>query len=412
MNADRMKMEQFLLQINMHPDVVDMMSTVDDMMEDMKRGLNGKPASMEMLPTFIEVDSRIPLGEKVIVLDAGGTNLRAALVSFTPEGKSLIEDFTKCPMPGTCGKEASRDEFFNTMAALVNPLVNRGGKIGFCFSYPTEVFSDKDGRLLHWTKEVQASEVVGRKVGADLRDALSGQGVSNPPEVVILNDTVATLLAGKASHAGRSWGGYLGLILGTGTNTCYVESNVSFGKLPDLDLSRRQVVNCESGNFNYRHGGQADKKLCSLTERADFHVFEKMISGKYFGPLVTQTVLLAGEAGLFSNEAFDALKKLGEISTKDADNYAHNPSDTENPLVSLMKTKGSSSDIPRLWFLIDALLERAAKLTSANLAASVLKGVRGSGPLSPTCITIDGTTYYRYYRFQHRVESCCGGGAD
>ena len=75
-----------------------------------------------------------------------------------------------------------------------------------------------------------------------------------------------------------------------------------------------------------------------------------------------------------------------------------------NSVVAAVKKNGSGADAARLWFILDALLERGAKLTAANLAASVLKGDNASGPLAPTCLTIDGTTYYRYYRFQHRVE--------
>ena len=405
MNPDRKITEQFLNKTDMHPDRINMKSTVDDMIDDMKRGLNGESSSMEMIPTYMEVDSDIPVGEKVIVLDAGGTNLRAALVSFNTGGEAVIESFSKQPMPGTQGVEVSPEVFFDSMASLVQPLADRGEKIGFCFSYPTEIFPDKDGRLIRWTKEVLAPAVVGRNIGSDLKDALIRRGVPNPPDVVILNDTVATVLAGKASQTGRDWGGYVGLILGTGNNTCYVESNTAIGKIRSLDPSRGQVINCESGSFTSRFRGEADKILCGLTELPDSHLMEKMLSGRYFGPLVSQTVLLAGEAGLFSKGAFTSIKNLGEISTKDADNYSHNPGDTGNALVSAMKSSGNNSDAERLWFLIDALLERAAKLTAANLAAAVLKGQSKSGPLTPTCITIDGTTYYRYYRFQYRVES-------
>ncbi len=405
MISDKKKSEQFLIGAEMHPERIDMKSMVEDMMDDMRRGLNGEPASMEMLPTYIEADSQIPENKKVIVLDAGGTNLRAALVSFDSDGKPVIKDFIKHPMPGAQGDEVSRAEFFDSMAALVEPLADKGEKLGFCFSYPTEIFPDKDGLLTHWTKEVQAPEVVGRMIGSDLKDALSERGISNPPEVVILNDTVATVLTGMASQTNRDWGGYIGLILGTGINTCYVESNAEIGKLQGLNPSRRQVVNCESGNYLCRYQGRADEIFCNLTERSDFHVFEKMISGRYFGPLVTQTVLLAGKAGLFSKGMFAFLEEYGEISTKDADNYIHNPSDPSNPLVAAVKSSGSDSDAQRLWFIIDTLLERAAKLTAANLAAAVLKGKGGRGPLNPTCITIDGTTYYRYYRFQYRMES-------
>lgn len=405
MNPDKKTADQFLSKINMHPEGIDLKSTVDHMMDEMKRGLNGESSSLAMIPTYMEVASDIPVNEKVVVLDAGGTNLRAALVSFTTEGKPVIEDFSKHAMPGTQGFEVKREEFFDAMAALLEPLIGRGGKIGFCFSYPTEIFPDKDGRLLHWTKEVLAPDVVGRSIGTELKNALAGRGVSKIPEVVILNDTVATLLTGMVSQTGRDWGGYTGFILGTGTNICYVESNAAIGKIDGLNPAHSQVINCESGSFTSRYRGEADKILCGLTEKPESHWLEKMLSGRYFGPLATQTVLLAGQAGLFSSGAFTAMKDIGEISTKDADNYTHNPSDTSNTLVAAVKAAGNSSDKQRLWFLIDALLERAAKLTAANLAASVLKGQSGCGPLAPTCLTIDGTTFYRYYRFQHRVES-------
>lgn len=405
MNPGKKTVDQFLNKIDMHPEGIDLKSTVDHMMDEMKRGLNGEPSSLAMIPTYVEVASDIPTNEKVVVLDAGGTNIRAALVSFTTDGKPVIEDFSKHPMPGTQGFEVSRGEFFDTMAALLEPLIGRGGKIGFCFSYPSEIFPDKDGRLLHWTKEVLAPTVVGRKIGADLKDALAERGIASPPELVLLNDSVATVLTGKASQTERDWGGYTGFILGTGTNTCYVESNAAIGKIDGLDPARSQVINCESGSFTSRYRGEADKILCGLTEMPESHWLEKMLSGRYFGPLVTQTVLLAGQMGLFSSEAFTVMKNLGEISTRDADNYTHNPSGTGNALVDAVKAAGNASDAGRLWFIIDALLERAAKLTAANLAASVLKGQSVSGPLAPTCLTIDGTTYYRYYRFRHRVES-------
>ena len=389
----------------MHPESIVLASTVDHMLDEMTRGLNGEDSSLAMIPTYIESDASIPANEKVVVLDAGGTNLRAALLSFDAEGEPIIEDFSKHPMPGTRGREVGREEFFDSLAALAEPLVNRGSKIGFCFSYPTEIFPDRDGRLIHWSKEIKAPEVEGRMIGSDLRAALSDRGISTPPEIVILNDTVATLLTGKAASAHRDWGGYVGFILGTGTNTCYVESNAAIGKTKNLDPSGSQVINCESGNYACRNRGRADESLGALTQKPETYWLEKMLSGGYFGALATHNVKLASQAGLFTPAAVEALEGIGEFSTKDADNYAHNPFGSGNALVDAMKKSGTAADAARLWFLNDSLLERASRLTAANLAASVLKGRGGGGPLKPHCLTIDGTTYYRYYRFQARVET-------
>ena len=76
------------------------------------------------------------------------------------------------------------------------PVADKSDRIGFCFSYACEVASDGDAKLLHWTKQIQAPEIVGQWIGAELKKRLSFQ----PSKLLVLNDTVTTLLAGKASE--------------------------------------------------------------------------------------------------------------------------------------------------------------------------------------------------------------------
>ncbi len=75
MNPEKTVADRFLHDNAMHPDHVKMESTVDHMMAEMTNGLNGKPSSLAMIPTYMEVDTDIPSDEKVVVLDAGGTTL-------------------------------------------------------------------------------------------------------------------------------------------------------------------------------------------------------------------------------------------------------------------------------------------------------------------------------------------------
>ena len=63
------------------------------------------------------------------------------------------------------------------------------------FHILTEILPDKDGRLLQFCKEVQAPEVVGELIGKKLLETLGME----EKQIVILNDTVATLLAGKSA---------------------------------------------------------------------------------------------------------------------------------------------------------------------------------------------------------------------
>jgi len=72
---------------------------------------------------------------------------------------------------------------------------------------------------------------VRRDIG--LGQALNRLGVRQDKHFVLLNDTVATLLAGRAETSGRRFDSYIGFILGTGTNTSYVEHNRSIRKAKD-----------------------------------------------------------------------------------------------------------------------------------------------------------------------------------
>ena len=112
-------------------------------------------------------------------------------------------------MPGLEG-EISKDEFFQTIAQYVRPLAEKCDRIGFCFSYPSEILPDKDGRLIHFCKEVQAPGVVGQLIGKNLLEALG----MPEKQIVLLNDTVATLLAGKSASLGRDYDSFIGFILG------------------------------------------------------------------------------------------------------------------------------------------------------------------------------------------------------
>ena len=59
------------------------------------------------------------------------------------------------------GEEASAEDFYEAICAGLLPVAERFDHIGFCFSYPSEILLNRDGRLLRWTKEIQIPEMVG-----------------------------------------------------------------------------------------------------------------------------------------------------------------------------------------------------------------------------------------------------------
>lgn len=389
----------FLADNKMSSDQVDVDKICSMFLDEMGKGLSGTKSSLMMIPTYIETEADIPLGKSVIVLDAGGTNFRTATVRFDKPGVPTITKFQKYPMPGTGSEgDVSKLEFFDRIAGFIKESISDSSKIGFCFSYPTEIYPSGDGKLIHFVKEVKATEVEGAMIGENLLIALKRNGLDHNKNIVILNDTVATLLAGKAQE--KQYESYIGFILGTGTNCSYIENNSRISKVKELD-NGSQAINMESGQFDLFNGGLLDLEFMSTTDKPKEGRFEKMISGAYQGPLAVLILKKAAEAGLFSDEFKADILKFSELKPVIMDRFLNNPGDTSNPLGKLCNTK---SDRIILFTLMDQLIERAAKLTASQLAAVVLKTEKGDDPTFPVSITADGTTFYKTRGLKFRTE--------
>ncbi|MGD8500132.1 MAG: hypothetical protein PVJ86_05765, partial [Phycisphaerales bacterium] len=328
----RDKVRRFLKDNAMYHDDIDMGACCDVFMEEMRGGLAGEDSSLAMIPTYIEVGKEIPAGRPVIVLDAGGTNFRVATVCFNESGNPVIENFVQKPMPGL-DKEADKEEFFRTIVNYMADVVDSSSSVGFCFSYPTEILPSKDGRLIRFCKEVKAKQVEGELIGQNLVAAVEAAGYKGERRVVILNDTVATLLAGMSAFGKRAFDSYIGFILGTGSNCCYVESNRNITKKDDLDPNKEQVVNVESGSFGKAPRGTIDLQLDESTLDPGKYTFEKMFSGAYFGALAAKALQQASREGLFSRTLADELIAAEYLQTKDINDFMRFPLGN-NPLAT------------------------------------------------------------------------------
>ena len=155
--------------------------------EEMTAGLSGEKSSLRMIPTFLSAEALPKEGAPVIVLDAGGTNLRVALMEFVPGQGPRETYFQTVPMLGTQGKLTAQ-EFYNGLAALVAPIADKSEHIGFCFSFPCEILPDLDGRVLHFDKEVDVEGAEGTVLGEGLRAALERLGKPHRHSLVVIID--------------------------------------------------------------------------------------------------------------------------------------------------------------------------------------------------------------------------------
>ena len=362
------KTEAFLNSWHLGPDSIDMDQYCSQFLQEMDAGLAGKNSSLAMIPSYTTTEVSIQPGSSVIVLDAGGTNFRTCLVTFDEELVPHISHFKKCGMPGV-KHETSAQEFFKILANEVEPLIDLSDHIGFCFSYAAKITADHDGIPIVFSKEIKAPEVIGMPVGASLLNELAvrGHNITNK-KVAVVNDTVATLLAGKAAAGTTAYGGFVGFILGTGTNTAYVEKNSKITKAK-INSNGSQIINVESGNFDLIVG-PLDKRFIDSTKNPDDYHFEKVISGAYLGKFAHLVVSQAIEEQILSERFSKLFATITPLDTTRMSHYLEMPNNKEYDLVKCITNE---EDATALYVILDAVIASEAKLTAVNLSAAVLK---------------------------------------
>jgi len=414
---DPLTLSEFARYYGFHYDRIDPAGLVEDVLFEMDRGLNGQTSSLPMIPAYISPAAAATPGKTVIALDAGGTNLRSALVTFDESGKALATDSRKTPMPGTEGPVGA-DAFFDEIAAHAAPLIEKAGAglegIGFCFSYPMEITKEADAVLLAFSKELDAPEVIGKTIGAGLRDALGRRKVAAPERIVMLNDTVATLLSGlsQRSAQGEFRGGesrvdaeagpLVGFILGTGFNTAYPEKNIP--KIGFDSPSRPQIVVCESGSFAHRYMGLLDREHDSATKNPGDYTFEKATAGAYLGTLTFHIIRQALKDGLFSFAKQDEFLSWPLLRTKDLNAFLHAPLARSGVIAELFGDDERDA-ISAFAYIASLITQRSALLSAAMVAAAVEKAGGGRDPFVPVSVAVDGTTFAVFKGMRSSLES-------
>eukprot|EP00916_Digyalum_oweni_P013041 GHVL01021437.1.p1 GENE.GHVL01021437.1~~GHVL01021437.1.p1 ORF type:complete len:445 (+),score=95.38 GHVL01021437.1:23-1357(+) len=256
-------------------------------------------SSLRMLDTCV---AHLPTGSETGVyysIDIGGTNYRSHRINLKNKKTKIARIKTAIPADVKSVNTEGR-ELFDRLAEQMATLMIREGdltieeqqkliecnnknepiecrfEVSFTFSFAIKQETIKSAYLLHWTKEFETSGVVGEEVCQLLNDAFKRKGV--PAEVgVIMNDTVSTLLAGCYENTNCR----IGVILGTGTNACYLDENYKNGQ---------KVVNIEWGGYDKLPFTSVDDDLDRESSCPGEQRLEKIVSGAYIGEVVTRLI--------------------------------------------------------------------------------------------------------------------------
>ena len=332
----------------------------DQLINRIEEGLSGPDQEVRCIPAYLR-PPKPGLRGQAIVVDAGGTNMRAAWLELGDgEPKFLAGPFSGL-LPDGRERPCGREEFFEAQAELVRRLgAPKGLPLGYCFSYPAEVTPEGDARLLHWTKSIQVTGVEGTLVGTGLAETIGGVS-----QVKVLNDTVAALMGGAALGGGK-FDNYIGLIVGTGTNMAtFIEERqiVKLGRTSGEYLA----VNLESGNYNPPHLTQWDDEVDQASNNPGKQRFEKAVSGFYL-PYVFERVC-PGVAG------FDPKEGSGQLS-------------------AIAQSQDARAARAARW-----VLDRSADLVAAGLAA-----VAHFSNLKQMGVQAEGGLFWKVEGYSSRVQ--------
>lgn len=349
----------FLARHGLTLDAIDCEACLAHLTDEMENGLRGE-GNIPMLPSYLSTALRPTPGAACCVLDAGGTNLRAAAAVFDENGQCHLSHLSAVPMPGTEG-ELSSGEFFRRLADITAGLPHRA-RIGFCFSYNVLLDRTLDGVLEAWCKEVRVPEALGMPVGASLRHAVG----DSCHRINVLNDSVAALLgAASEDHDVR-----LGLILGTGINICYEESCANIPKVPRDLLSHSIIISTEIGEFRGIPKSTFDRELIAASDDPALAHAEKQCAGGYLGELISLAWQTAAEEGVISSGFYDKTFSLPEISNYLAGEETSIPSDENAKAIARAMVARSAK--------IAAILTAGAVLRCTNQGEDIAIAVEGS----------------------------------
>ncbi|XP_064314685.1 hexokinase-3 isoform X2 [Phalacrocorax carbo] len=219
------------------------------MRREMELGLgreSNAKSSVRMLPTYVcSTPDGTERGE-FLALDLGGTNFRVLVVRVALDGIHMASEIYVIPtaiMQGT--GEALFDHIIECIMdfQLKQDLMEQVLPLGFTFSFPCQQLGLDKAVLLSWTKGFSASGCVGKDVVQLLREAAQRKQHLGLKVVAVVNDTVGTMMSCGYDDPKCE----IGLIVGTGTNACYMEEMQNVGTV-EGDQGR-MCINMEWGAF-------------------------------------------------------------------------------------------------------------------------------------------------------------------
>ncbi|XP_037043340.1 hexokinase type 2-like [Bradysia coprophila] len=375
--------------------------------------LTEQPSSLQMENTYIP---ELPNGTEdgqFLALDLGGTNFRAILLHLE-HGNVIREEVKRYHIPDEL-RTGSGLKLFDFLAECLVDFVSEQDledvplPLGFTFSFPMSHHSLDSGYLVTWTKTFNCPDVVNMDVVKLLQQSLEKYGHNHIEVMAILNDTTGTLVEGaRIDNRTR-----IGIVLGTGSNACYVERA---DRVQHWETERHNehhvIINIEWGAFGDNGSldflkTEFDRSLDLRSLLATSFTFEKYISGNYLGELVRTVLETLWDKKLFLTKAPPELFPLEWNFTSDLISLIEQDTidGQQHRIKKILSDFGyeqrhyDDDDLATIQFVSALTSYRAAKLVSITTAIMLNRMDE-----EDITIAIDGSLYKHHPRMKTWLE--------
>jgi len=388
--------------------------------QEMDAGLGvatNEKADIKMYPTFVrDVPNGTEKG-KFLALDLGGTNFRVLLIELNGSQFEMDNEIYAIPQEIMLG--TGQQLFDHIAECLAHFMERRDVKqyclpLGFTFSFPCRQEGLTKAKLVRWTKGFRCIGVEGADVVELLREAIKRRRDIDIDVMAVLNDTTGTLMS--CAHKKRDCA--IGLIIGTGSNACYMEtldrietcSHLTNRPLPgqceDTDPDQ-MIINTEWGAFgdngvlNFIRT-KWDHELDEFSINRGNQIFEKMISGMYMGEIVRRILVdLTRRGYLFKGRCSNKMIVPYKFGT----NYVSLVESDRNGATIQTKwvlnevfgiNEVSDEDVRNVQLICQRVSTRAAYLVSTAVATLLNRMQR-----EHTTVGVDGSVYRHHPHFHN-----------
>lgn len=383
MDLDTQKKCSALLQANgLAPERLDILTLSQLFLSQMRVSLYGGEASIPVLPSFLKPFGDLPQGKKVAVAEVDDREIRTSLVSFA-QGKALVEPGESFPVPGREYPAPLEDLLF-AVGELVEPLLEQAQLLALCLPFPVDYDSKGDGVIRSFPGSMSVQDFAGQPVLAALGRELEGRGCPLPP-MVLVNEAAAVLAAAGVEKPGQSR--YLGLDWGSTIDMGFVAPGsiaVRWPAIPGhLMLFNGGFASAQCVPFG---GVDLPKDRDSYAPGND--LYWKMVSTDYLGDTFRLMMIKAAEAKLLTFPCSRDLLSLTFLSFDDFMAFLAQPHG-EGFLAHFCRRP---EDLEVALTIGQAVIQRAARLVAANIAALLQFIGAGQEAERPVCLGLFGKT--------------------